>query len=120
MKIKALRDLLAKASPLPWCEDDGNLFSKPISDARMDRIMARIESRTTRDGENDGELHDGFVAKCPQDLPNFVADAYFIEAAVNALPAFLELAKAAVKHRRDHGNAIGCSTCAAITKLEVA
>lgn len=90
--IKNLRKLLKRGSPLPWSEDDGNLFSQPQSDAREKRIMARIESRTAEPRDDDDE-HDGLVAKCSQDLPNFVADAYLIQAAINALPHLLEMAE---------------------------
>lgn len=58
----------------PWAEDDGNVFSQPISNANYE---ARSAAR--RDGlPQPPRGYDGLVAKCSQELPNFDADARFI------------------------------------------
>lgn len=94
--IAKLRKLLEQATPGPWVEDDGNVFSAPISNANYElRSLARRDSKP-----QSPQGYDGEVAKCSQQLPNFAADAEFIAAMRNALPALLDLVEAAEEMRK--------------------
>jgi len=85
-----LRVLLAAATPGPWGTDDGNIFSRPLSDEREAVIMRRMAGEDVAHPDEDLDEPLGFVAKCPQTCPNFDADEAIIAAAVNALPGLLD------------------------------
>ena len=84
-KYEGLKRLAQLASPGPWIEDDGNIFSCPLNERRDEIIMKRIldEERVFHTDDNSalGGFPLGFVAQCNQSLPNFDADANFIAAA---------------------------------------
>lgn len=87
--LAELRRLLAEASPLPWSEDDCNIFSDPL-DAQRTAILRRMldgESLPHPDGDS-GRL--GFVASTGQERDSSDVDARFICAAANAVPALLD------------------------------
>lgn len=94
-RLAELRELLAKATPGPWDEDDGNIFSRPLSNERHAIIMRRIQGEDIP--HPDGDEPMGYVASTGQVQPNFENDAALIPAAVNALPALLDVAAAAEK-----------------------
>lgn len=56
VQLARLERIAKAATPGPWVEDDGNIFVQPTEDAYLD------------------------VAKAPQDVKNFEANAAFIAA----------------------------------------
>lgn len=87
--LDALEALYKKTSPGPWGEDDCNIFSCPLADARHNAIIAKIEGKPF----NKDALHlDGFVATTEQRHEQSDDDAAFITAIANAAPKlFAEL-----------------------------
>lgn len=93
--------LAAAVAPLPWGEDDGNVFSEPLADARFEAIRRKTEGRP----------YDALAIKF-SDLPSvatthqeppetFEANAAYIVAACNAVPALLAALDEAEAKARD-------------------
>lgn len=93
LDLPALEALHAKATPGPWTEDDGNLFSKPLSDFRHEQCMRIVQGEAIPHPDEGLDEPLGFVAKCFQTSPNFEADAEFLAALVTAAPELLRLAR---------------------------
>jgi len=81
--LDELERLAKAASPGHWIEDDGNIFSKPLSDERERRINAMILDRSLPHPDDDKGLDGyplGFIAKVPQFTVNFEGDINYIAA----------------------------------------
>lgn len=70
--------LCAAATPGPWSEDDGNVFSTPLSREREDVIMRIIAGEALVHPDDGLREPIGWVASTGQDQPNFESDAAFI------------------------------------------
>jgi len=99
-EIEKLRALLEKAAPLPYREDDGHIFSGPMADDRERRIMAYLDDKSlpNPNREDDGKP-SAHVVSTGQEHDRSEADAALIVAAVNALPALLDVCEAAAALR---------------------
>lgn len=79
-----LDDLEAKAkaaTPGPWIEDDGNVFSVPLNEERWATIERRLGGDEPHpDGEQRGEPL-GWICGTQQGQPKFDEDCEFIAAA---------------------------------------
>jgi hypothetical protein len=100
MTLNKLRGLLAKASPLPWRDDDCHFASGPLRDERHRLIMANIESGEGNVGNHPdspyGDYSMGYVGTtCQGRGEQADADVEFLCAAINALPGLLDVARAA-------------------------
>lgn len=96
-RIKRLRKLLKRGSPRPWCEDDCNIFSKPMSDERHEAVMKIMRGELPDDADPARRCADhvyGFVATTEQVQPRAWEDAALIFEAVNALEELLDIAEA--------------------------
>lgn len=96
-KIAELRALLAAAAKGPWAEDDGNIFSRPLSEARTASLVRRyagLEWGAHPDAGHRAPLCCIATTNQAHDERSD-ADAALICAAVNALPALLEIAELA-------------------------
>lgn len=81
---------MKKATPLPWSEDDGNIFSQPLGTIRHEAIMKRVNGDKSIPHPDKGlENPLGWVATTQQAQPNFENDSCFIVEAVNAIPELL-------------------------------
>jgi hypothetical protein len=91
-KLSEFKAKAEAATPGPWVEDDGNVFSAPISNADYEARSAARRNGNPQPPRG----YDGEVAKCSQQLPNFDADATYIAAANPAVVlALVEVARAA-------------------------
>ena len=99
--LDELDQACAGASPLPWVEDDGNVFSKPLSEARVATIMRRLEGSTEPHPDHDRDWPDGWICGTHQATPSFDEDCEFIVRAVNAAPRLTAALRVALKHHAD-------------------
>lgn len=76
-----LRALAKAATPGPWSEDDGNIFSVPLSKQREEVIMRIVRGEDIPHPDEDRHHPLGFLATTTQDTDNFPANAAFIAAA---------------------------------------
>lgn len=75
---RELAECAKAATPGPWGEDDCNIFCRPMSNARKDAILAKLDGKPY----NEEHLHlDAFVASTQQRHEQSDADALFIAAA---------------------------------------
>lgn len=84
LNLEKLERLAKAASPGPWSEDDGNIFSAPLSDERSRIIRQRLDGIDVPHPDEAPELDGyplGFVAKVPRFTVNFENDTAFIAAA---------------------------------------
>jgi regulator of replication initiation timing len=81
-----LESLLAKATPLPWTEDDENIFSEPLDQKRSEAIERRLSG--SKEPHPDEGLQNplGWIATTEQGQPNGENDVALILGAVNELP----------------------------------
>jgi hypothetical protein len=72
---------LAAATPGPWAEDDGNVFSRPLADERHAIIMRRMDGEDVPHPDR-GRTHPlGWVASTEQATERSDADAHLIASA---------------------------------------
>jgi hypothetical protein len=116
-ELEAIRKRCEAATPGPWSEDDGNIFSEELSAQRHEAIVRRLAG--SKEPHPDGGLGQpmGFIASTTQEQPNFDADADFIAHARTDVPKLLAIAGAAMR-LAERGSPAGycCATFAASTK----
>lgn len=79
--LDELERLLGEATPGPWVQDDCNIFSKRLGDARMQAVMAKI----AKEPYDENALHlDAFIASTEQRHEQSDTDADLIVALRNA------------------------------------
>ena len=91
--VEKLNELLERATPGKWTEDDGFLHSEPLLRKVDEWIAVRMGK-----GYTPFSRPETVVAQCSQDLPNFQADADLIVYLVNRAPAIAALVEAAEHH----------------------
>lgn len=80
----------------PWGWDDGNVFCKPLSDARHAAVVAYCEREPSARDPNasfDMDPRES-VASCPQDNPDHDINQRFIAAARTDVPALCDRVEA--------------------------
>jgi len=88
--IKEIKELCNKATEGPWKEDDGNIFSEPLSKQRQTIIMRIIKGEKDLPHPDDGLDNPlGWIASTEQGQPNFENDAEFIANAREIIPFLL-------------------------------
>lgn len=79
-----------KMSPAPWTEDDGNVFSRPLSDQRHAAIMRRMSGSNEPHPDDVNDDHGGkplgWICSTQQAQPNFDIDARGLAEMRNAAP----------------------------------
>lgn len=81
-KARAVRSL---GTVGPWTYDDGNVFSEPLQQKRLARIMKRLAGEAISDDDrDDGEYPEGWICSTHQRSPSEDDDA-LIAYAVNSL-----------------------------------
>ena len=95
--VEEAKRIDAASTPGPWGEDDGNVFCRPLADARHEACVAKVEGRPY---EADHLAFDAFVCTTEQRHPESDADATFIARARTLLPA-LATALEACEAERD-------------------
>lgn len=88
-ELDAIELRAAAATPGPWAEDDGHIFSRPLTYERHAAIMRRMAGSPEPHPDGDRDAPLGAVATCSQDFPNFEADSEFIAAARSDVPALV-------------------------------
>jgi hypothetical protein len=74
----------------PWTEDDGNIFSKPLSRLRREQIQLRLNGDKSIPHPDEGRTQPlGFVATTTQETDNFENDAAFIQKARSVVPRLI-------------------------------
>ena len=86
-KWQAMCDLATEG---PWVEDDGNIFSKPLSNLRHEQIQLRLNGDKNIPHPDRDRTHPlGFVATTTQETDNFENDAAFITVSRSAMPRLI-------------------------------
>jgi hypothetical protein len=102
LDLQAIRARIDLATPGPWSEDDGNIGSEPLAEARQAIILRRLRGETGLPHPDDGLKSPlGFVASTHQEQPNFEADAEFIAHARTDVPALCDALETATKRAAD-------------------
>lgn len=92
--LAELERLETAATPGPWTEDDGNVFSKPLSRQREKAIMRRVRGDESVPHPDDGRRAPlGWVCGTRQEQDNYDADCELIAKARSALPDLLAAAR---------------------------
>jgi hypothetical protein len=84
--LDKLEKLDREGSLAPWVEDDGNIFSSPLSRKRHQIIMKRVEGEDLPHPDEGKDHPLGFVGSVPQFTENFQQDLDLIVEARNSLP----------------------------------
>ena len=98
--VEEAKRIDAASTPGPWGEDDGNVFCRPLADARHEACVAKVEGRPY---EADHLAFDAFVCTTEQRHPESDADATFI-ARARTLMMELAVALEASERERDHAD----------------
>lgn len=85
-RLRKLAALFKKATPGPWAEDDCNIFSRWLADARHAAIMKKLGGAPYN---KDHISFDAFIASTKQRTDYSDDDAAFITAAKNEMEALL-------------------------------
>lgn len=101
-KLKKLKKAIDAASPGPWTEDDGNIFSKPLSDIRHKNVMDRLQKKNVPDLD---QIHEeegysaplGWIAGTEQAQPKFEEDTQLIVLMRNILPELIDFVEENLK-----------------------
>lgn len=85
-ELRAIEERAEAATPGPWSEDDGNVFSTPLSERRHEIIMRRIHGEDIPHPDHDEPHPMGFVCTTTQETANFDNNADFIAHARTDVP----------------------------------
>lgn len=85
-----VRKLDHEATERPWSEDDGNVFSKPLSDRRHGLVMRRVAGEDVPHPDEGRKNPLGFVCTTEQSTDRSDADARCIAHFRSSAPALAE------------------------------
>ena len=81
--------LATAATEGPWVEDDGNVFSEPLSNERISVIQRRLNGEDVAHPDTDRDNPLGWICSTEQGQPNFIADGDFICVSRTAIPELI-------------------------------